>query len=238
MATVMGTMASVSLLLEHDPDAAFRWWERALEAQPQLVEVRAQYALHGLVCLRYDDARGMAELARAVCDDPRSAYCAAFHGLGLLFTGRVAEAVAETQRACDLDPHSFLTLLSRVSVLAWAGEAEDVLAAANTAFAVLGRNSHVLGPLVRAYLTRGERSLAEAVYTELQARSQTDQQVSRMTLANAASELGSLDEAIMYAIESVERCDNFGPFWMRQPFFSEAAHAHPRYPELLRAIGL
>jgi tetratricopeptide (TPR) repeat protein len=238
MATVMGTMASVSLLLEHDPDAAFRWWERALEAQPQLVEVRAQYALQGLICLRHDDARGMAELARAVSDDPRNAVCAAQNSVGLIFTGRVAEAVAEAQRAYELDSHSFLTLYARVTVLAWAGEAEGVLAAANTAFAVLGRNSHVLGPLVLAYLKRGERSLAEAVYTELQVRSQTDQQVSRMTLANAASALGSLDEAITYAIESVERCDNFGPFWTRQPFFSEAAHAHPRYPELLRAIGL
>jgi len=36
----------------------------------------------------------------------------------------------------------------------------------------------------------------------------------------------------------VEHCDNTGPFWTRAPFFSATFHAHPRYPELLRAIGL
>ena len=36
----------------------------------------------------------------------------------------------------------------------------------------------------------------------------------------------------------VERCDNTGPYWTRAPFFSDALRAHPRYPELLRAIGL
>jgi len=237
MATVMGSLASVSLLLEHDPDTAFRWWERALEAQPRLVEIRAQYAIYGLMCLRHDDARGMAELARAVRDDPRSAYCAVFHSLGLLGAGRASEAAAEAQRAYDLDPHSFLTLYARTFVLSLAGEADGALAAANTAFAVIGRSPWVLMGLPNAYVQRGARSLGEAVYTELQARSQTEL-VSRMVLAFAADHLGRVDEAIAYAIESVDCCDNLGPFFTLRPFFGEAFHAHPRYPELLRAIGL
>ena len=79
--------------------------------------------------------------------------------------------------------------------------------------------------------------LGEAIYTELRARSQIEQ-VSRMVLTMAASQLGRVDETIAYAIESVVCRDNTGPFRMRRPFFSEAVHAHPRYPELLRAIGL
>jgi TolB-like protein/Tfp pilus assembly protein PilF len=237
MAAVMGTLASVSLNLEHDPDAAFRWWERALEAQPRLVEVRATYAMQGLICLRDDDARGMAELARAVSDDPRNAFCAVQNSVGLLATGRVAEAVAEAQHAYELDPHSFLTLYVRVFVLSLAGEADAALAAASAAFAVIGRSPWVLLGLPGAYVQRGAQSLGEAVYTELQARSLTEH-VSRMALAIAASQLGRVDEAIAYAIDSVVSSDNSGPFFTRRPFFSEAFHAHPRYPELLRAIGL
>ena len=59
-----------------------------------------------------------------------------------------------------------------------------------------------------------------------------------MVLAFAANFLGREDGVIAYAIASVERCDNTGPFWTRTPFFSAAFHAHPRYPELLRAMGL
>jgi len=88
-----------------------------------------------------------------------------------------------------------------------------------------------------AYVQRGAQSLGEAVYTELQARPQTEH-VSRMALAIAASQLGRVDEAIAYAIDSVVSSDNSGPFLTRRPFVSEAFHAHPRYPELLRAIGL
>ncbi len=237
MGTVMGSLAHVALFLEHDVAAAFHWWERALAAQPHLVEVRAQYATLGLIYLRHDDARGVAELSRAVTDDPRSAYCATLHSLSLLAAGRPADAVAEVQRACAIDPQSFLPLFVRTYVLSLSGDADGALAAANAAYAVIGRNPWVLACLPKAYVQRGQLNLAEAIYAELQARAQTEQ-VSCMVLALAADQLGRTDEAIAYAIESVARSDNTGPFWTREPLFSAAFHAHPRYPELLRAIGL
>ncbi len=159
MATVMGSLASVSLFLEHNPDAAFRWWERALEAQPRLVEIRAQYATYGLIFLRRDDVRGLAEMRRAVTDDPRSAYCAFFHSLCLLTTGRTADGVAEVERAYELDPRSFLTLYGRVFVRSLAGDDDGALAAAKTAFGVIGRSEWVLTGLLRAYVQRGQRAL-------------------------------------------------------------------------------
>ena len=236
LASVMGSLASASLILEHDPDQAFRWWERALDAQPRLVEVRAQYATNGLVFLRHDDERGLAELTRAVTDDPRSAYCAVLHSMCLLAMGRTADGIAEAERAYALDPLSFLTLYTRAFVLSLGGDADGALAAANTAFGVIGRAPWVLAGLCGAYVQRGQRSLGEAIYMELQARAQT-KQVPNMVLAFAANQLGRIDEAIDHAIESVRCCDNTGPFWTRTPFFSAAVHAHPRYPELLRAIG-
>ncbi|MCO4099484.1 MAG: hypothetical protein HEQ38_08815 [Gemmatimonas sp.] len=179
----------------------------------------------------------LATLSRAVTDDPRSVYCATLHSLCLLAAGRPADAVAEVQRACALDPQAFLPLFVRTYVLTLSGDADGALAAANSAFAVIGRNPWVLASLPNAYLQRGQPKLAEAIYAELQARAQTEQ-VSCMVLALAADTLGRMDEAIDYAIESVARSDNTGPFWTRSPMFCAAFHAHPRYPELLRAIGL
>jgi Flp pilus assembly protein TadD len=149
---------------------------------------------------------------------------------------RNADAVAEVERAYALDP-SFLTLYGRAFMRSMTGDADGALAAANTAFGVIGRHPWVLAGLPSAYLQRGQRALGEAIYTELLARAQTEQ-VSRMVLAFAADQLGRVDEAIAHAIASVEHCDNTGPFWTRAPLFSAAFHAHPRYPELLRAIGL
>ena len=236
-ATVIGALGNVSSTLDQDPDAAFVWWERALALQPRLSEVRALYAMNGLILGRHDDERGMRELARAVHDDPRSVFCACLNSLGLLATGRSADAVAEVERACDLTPSAFLPLYLRGAIRAWAGDADGALAAAKRAFAVIGRSPWVLIGLPKAYVQRGEQALAEAVYVELQARAQTEE-VSRFVMSIAADSLGRTDEAIAYGIESVMRCDITGPYWTRAPFFSDALRAHPRYPELLRAMGL
>lgn len=236
-ATVMGALGNVSLTLDHDPDAAFVWWERALTLQPRLSEVRVLYAMNGLILLRHDDERGMSELSRAVHDDPRSVFCACLNSLGLQAVGRSADAFAEIERACALAPSAFLPLFLRVFIRSCAADADGALAAAKQAFAVIGRSPWVLCGLPRAYVQRGEQALAEAVYVELQARAQTEE-VSRFVVSIAADALGHTDEAIAYALESVERCDSTGPYWTRAPFFSEALRAHPRFPELLRAMGV
>ena len=118
-----------------------------------------------------------------------------------------------------------------------AGDADGALAAAKRGFAVIGRSPWVFMGAAKAYAQRGERAQAEAVYVELQARAQTDE-VSRLVLAIVADALGHTDEAIAYAIETVERCDYAGPYWTRAPFVSDALRAHPRYLELQRAMGL
>ena len=100
-----------------------------------------------------------------------------------------------------------------------------------------GRLPLFLQHLPRAYLNHGDARRAEAAYTELQARSEIDT-VPRSSLANAASSLGHTDDAIRFALESVERCDALNPAWARLPFATDAVRAHPRYPELLRAMGL
>ena len=236
-ATAMGALGNVSSTLDHDPDAALVWWERALALRPRLSEVRVLYAMNGLILGRRDDEHGMRQLTRAVSDDPRSVFCACLNSLGLRATGRSADAVAEVERACELAPSAFLPLYLRVAIRAWAGDADGALLTAKRAFAVIGRSPWVLLGLPKAYVQRGEPALAEAMYVELQARAQTEE-VSRFVMSIAADALGRTDEAIAYAIESVERCDNTGPYWTRAPFLSDALRAHPRYPELPRAMGL
>ncbi|AMW03938.1 hypothetical protein GEMMAAP_01945 [Gemmatimonas phototrophica] len=238
MAAAMGTMGMVSLFLDHDPRAAFSWWERALVLQPRLVEVRASYALHGLLMWHGDDdERALTELARAATEDPRSAFCAAHYGVGLAAATRFSEATVEVERAYSLDPQAFLPQYGRVAALSRTADAARTVEAARVAFASVGRHVLILGWLTKSYVTQGDRIRAEGLYAELQARALTDD-VSNMALALAADALGRVDEAITYALESVRCCDFTIPFWTRSAFSSDALRAHPRYPELLRAMGL
>jgi serine/threonine protein kinase/tetratricopeptide (TPR) repeat protein len=238
LAQAMGTMGMVALQLEHRPAAAVEWWERALALQPRLAELRASYAVHGLLFVPHaDDARGLAELARAVSDDPRSAFCALHYGMALVACGRPAEAVAEAERACEMEPDAFLPHIARVAVLTQTRDTDRALAVARVAMDKVGRHPLVLGWLPKSYMMRGDVERAEAIYAELLARTKTDV-VTRMMLSVAADAIGRVDEAIAHAIESVQRADFIVFCWIRPAFVSDALRAHPRYPELLRAMGM
>ena len=186
---------------------------------------------------RQNDERALTELARAVADDPRSAFCAAHYGVGLAAASQFSDAAQELERAFSLDPQAFLPQYGRVAVLSRTADVERAFEAARVAFTSIGRHSLILGWITKSYVVQGDFVRAEGLYAELRARSLTDD-VSRMALALAADALGRADEAITYALESVRRCDFTIPFWTRSAFASEALRTHPRYPELLRAMGL
>ena len=60
----------------------------------------------------------------------------------------------------------------------------------------------------------------------------------KWVLSGAATDLGRTGEAMEYAWQSVARGDNITPLWTRAPYADDAFRAHPRYPALLRAMGL
>jgi eukaryotic-like serine/threonine-protein kinase len=237
MASAIGAQALLSFFCEHDVRGAMDQWAHALSLQPRLSEVRANYALHGLLFVQQDDARAIEEFERAVRDDPRNAMVAALHAVGLETVGRLADADLESARACALDPSSFVAWYARLFVLSVVN-AELAVASAPRLFTQFGRHPMLLSLIARSYVQLGDRRRAEAVYMELKARVETDL-VARSTLALLADALGLVDEAMDWALESVRWCDNTAPFWMRTGVtMSEALRAHPRHPELLRAMGL
>jgi serine/threonine-protein kinase len=236
-AEAMGAMALASLFIEHDPRSAFEWWERALALQPRLSEVRGLYAVNGLFCVAQDDERALKEIARAVADDPFSANLAGIHSALLALTGDVTAALAEAERARELDPDSFTAAYGRAMALTIADNSADTIAAINQILTRFGRHPLFIVFLVRAYVHQGDMRRANVAYAELQARSEIDT-VQRSALAIAASALGYVEDALSYALESVERCDALNPGWARLPFATDAIRAHPRYPELLREMGL
>ena len=235
-AEAMGALALVSLFFDHDVRAASEWWERALALQPRLSDVRAYYAVNALFCMAQDDEAVLAQFERAVSDDPLSATCAGIYSAVLANSGRGEKAVTEAKRAVELDPNSFVAAFARIAALVNIRDASAIRAISD-AVARFGRHLLFLQSLPRAYLNHGDMRRAEAAYAELRARSEIDA-IPRSSLAVAANALGHTDDAIQFALDSVERCDALNPIWTRLPFATDAIRAHPRYPELMRAIGL
>jgi hypothetical protein len=85
------------------------------------------------------------------------------------------------------------------------------------------------------FMQRGDMRKAEAIHAELEARAVTSI-VQFFSRAVSAIYLGRIDEAFELALESARARDGIGHMWVRFPDI-EPILTHPRYPEILVAIG-
>ncbi|MEP6621102.1 MAG: protein kinase [bacterium] len=235
-AEAMGHLGTLITNGDVDVDRTFELWERALALDPRLSEVRALFATWGLGILRrgQDDARSEQEMRRAIADDPRNSICSTVVSIGWAVLGRHAEGVREAQRACELDPAAFAPRFALVWALTWARDTEGGFAAVDTAIEQFGRHPWFLQALTGLYMQRGDRTRAEAVYAELEARAITSR-VPFFSRAISALYLGRLDDAMSHAIRSAQLRDAVGPLWCRWPDI-QSLESHPRYPELIATM--
>ena len=235
-AEAMGNLATFLVAAHIDIDRGFALWERALALDPRLSEVRTLYAGWGLGVLRggCDDAHAEQELRRAVADDPRNPICSTVFAIGFGILGRPHEGAAEVRRACEIDPAAFAPRYALAWCLTWARETEEGMKVLEGAIEQFGRHPWLLQVLTGLYMQRGDRTRAEAVHAELEARAVTSR-ITFYTRAVSALYLGRIDEAVDHALRSAELKDALGPIWYRWPDI-EALQAHPRYAEILAGL--
>jgi serine/threonine-protein kinase len=232
----LGVRALIALTSDFDAELAMDLFVRALAVSPMLSEIRCLYAVWGLILLRGEDDRGLAEVERAMRDDPLSAICACHASIGLTLLGRNDDALVAAKHSLELGPDAFSSRLAVTMAKAWSGDLAGALEAAGPALQMSARHPWVLATMTHIFAASGERTRAEAIHQELLARATTGY-VQCTWLAMSALALGRVDEAMDFTFRSVTECDAFGPWFLRWPN-SEALHAHPRYPELRRMAGL
>ena len=138
-------------------------------------------------------------------------------------------------RACEREPGAFAPHYSLAWAHTWARNTEQGIAHTQGAIERFGRHPWLLQAMTGLFMQRGDRRKAEAIHAELEARSVTSS-VQFFSRAVSAIYLGRIDEAFELALESARARDGIGHMWVRFPDI-EPILTHPRYPEILVAIG-
>jgi len=182
-----------------------------------------------------DDARAERELRRALADDPLNPIISTVFAIIMSVLGHAEEAVTEGLRACEREPGAFGPTYATAWALCWARRTEQGIAFTQTAMEHFGRHPWFLQAMTGLYVQRGDKRKAEAIHAELEARSITSS-VPFFSRAISAAYLGLVDDAFELALESARVRDGIGHMWVRFPDI-EPILTHPRYPEILVALG-
>jgi serine/threonine-protein kinase len=236
LAEAHDSVARARLFYDHDLAGAERAWLRALELNPAYHHARAGYAGWLLAMTRGQAEEAVAHLRRVVEGDPLSSFFAMYSSMTLAVARRYPEAIAEAERAIALDPGAYVGYWMLQNAAGWAGDLPRALAAAESALAMSGRHPWSLASLAVGYWRAGEREHAEAIYSELCARSRVSR-VQPSSLAIAAGAAGRLDEGLVGLLQALDERDPFAVFCGATPHY-DSLREHPRFDEALGRLGL
>ncbi|MGQ0650527.1 MAG: protein kinase domain-containing protein [Gemmatimonadaceae bacterium] len=238
-AEALGHIASIILskedLRRHAEGVAL--FERALALNPRLSELRGLGGGWGLAIAREgrDDERAMREVRRSIADDPLNPICSTVFAIVMGVIGNFAQGIEEAARACEREPGAFAPHYVLAWSHTWARNTEPGLAFTQGAMERFGRHPWLMQAMTGLYMQRGDRRSAEAIHAELEARSVTSP-VQYFSRAISAIYLERIDEAFELALASARARDGIGHMWVRFPDIDPIL-AHPRYPEILAALG-
>jgi serine/threonine protein kinase len=214
LAETHNALAQVGLLNDWDWPATERAFQRALELNPGYLQAAAWYGLlyQGLVCGRWSEAT--ATLIEAHQREPLSAYAAACLAFCLGYGGRLAEGVRMAERACELDPSSFLSQWALQNTLYVAGHHARSIEVGERLLLASGRHPWVLFNLVVALADSGDLAAARAVSDEMNARGQREY-VSPFHRGVCALFVGDVETGSALVREAIRRRDPTIPLFVR-----------------------
>jgi tetratricopeptide (TPR) repeat protein len=195
--------ALVATCIEFNAERATAAWDRALELDPMDLEARTMRAAFDICYTRAAFDEAVDEMRAVIERDPLSAYAHASLSVVLGFAGRYDEALAEAKRARELDAGSFLVVWSEVNAVAFGGNASDMVNEIPHMLSRNGRHPWLMMALGAAFSRTGWTDRADAVFTELSARSRIDY-VQPTVLAITAEWAGRRPEALGFLRRAVE----------------------------------
>jgi len=165
--------AMFAFCAEQDRAKASRAWARAVELDPSDAEARALRADYDLCYARGEFDEAVREVGVALAADPLNVNTRAHRSLILVFARRFDEAEAEARRALEIGPGVFYARWAMVHALLLGPRPDAAVARAEEMIALFGRHPWPLMGMAFASGRAGRPDVADAVYTELEARSRT-----------------------------------------------------------------
>ena len=228
------TLAAVEEQYDRNYAQSDSLYARALELEPRNATTRAQWALWRVIRGVMTDEEGLAQLRRAVQDDPLNPWVGGMHSYLLGITGKHEESTVEAERSMGLDAESFFARWNLMRAHAWAGHYDRAIEEAPTLLGDSGRHNWALGLLAWTYGRAGRTDRARACYDELEGRSRHEF-VSPCWLSVAAGCADLEEPAIGWAERAVADRDPL-LLWSRRLPFWEYHRARPRFKEVMRGV--
>jgi eukaryotic-like serine/threonine-protein kinase len=228
------TLAAVAEQHDREFAKSDSLYDRALRLDPRDARTRAQWALWRALRAVMPDDILLAEVRRAMHDDPLNAWVGGMHSFCLDVVGRHEEAIAEAERSLELDPESFFAQWCVMRSTALAGRYARAIELAPPLLMESGRHTWALGVLAWTYHKAGRADLARACRDEMEGRSRHDF-VSPAWLASACGSAGLEAEGIRWLERAVADRDPM-VIWARRIPFWDSLQALPRYEEILREV--
>jgi serine/threonine protein kinase/Tfp pilus assembly protein PilF len=225
-------LATIKLQYDWDWDGAEHGFKRAVELNPNDVDVRAQYSFY-LACMgRMNES--LAEMKIAYSFDPL--LDPVNLGFVLLRMGRLGEARDQFQKSLELEPgraHS-LWLLGHIEVLQ--GRHEEGLARIRRALSLSGNNVIILAGYGWSNAVAGKKGEAMNVLEEFRERSLREP-IPPFCCAKIYSALGENDLAFEWLEKAYEKRDTAMVTILTDESF-KGIHRDPRFDELLGKMKL
>ena len=206
-------------------------FERALELNPNLTQIRAHYSAYLMIFGRMDES--LAQMRQAIEMDPLLPVYYAWYGWWYWWIGQNDEAIDEAQKSLELVPDFPVGLY----VLGSAYAEKGMYKAAIEAHQRAGDISRVWkSPLARTYAMAGREDEARAILAELEADFTT---WDTWFIAQTYAVLGEKDEAFRWLEVAFDaRPDHPYVPWIKLPAAFKPLHDDPRFGELLRRMKL
>jgi TolB-like protein len=203
-------------------------FRRALELAPQDAEIIRDLAVLVFNIGRRDEA--LAWIDQAIALDPLNAAAQNYRALILWSAGRVAEAERAMQRALALASQAaeFSALLSWIQISL--GQLDHAAASAERETVA----SYRLAARACVQFARGEKSRGEATLREFVAQ-YGDHLPTYVAICHGYA--GDLEQGVVWMERAIAARDT-AVCWMNSAGEFRALSRHPRWPELLRRVGL
>jgi tetratricopeptide (TPR) repeat protein len=215
-------------------DEAEKSLRRAIALNPSYALARIWYANLLSSLGRRDEAITQALLAREL--DPLSMIVATNVGWVHHHAGRYVEAIAEYQRALQLEPNYLQAHMRLGASLIELRRFDEAIAAAEAVVRLSNNDPVEVMHLERTKFLAGRPNDFNRQLDEIAARSRT-RYTSPATIANAYLAAGRADEAFAWLERAYEERANNMVYLAVEPHYSPLRD-DPRFQQLLRKVGL